>query len=518
MEYRKNSHMEENKNYYSQEDDEIEVNLRLMLYNGLKNWRKLLLAGLLFGLLFGAGKGIKAYRAGQAARAEAQNIATVSSSLKTTGDELRETGKTEETQYEDTKTSLEYAIQSLLDQTKKDMEYKENSILMNLDPYHLYKNTLIYYIQAGDAQGDQSATVVLPSPDSDESYSGVANAYLSLLQSDNMTEYQGEGSSKDARYLNELILADADQTGSVLTIKVVGDSQSLVDDLTSYIKDKMNAWKSSVTEASGTHSIQLLQETTKEHSDTDEDTKQISTADGSVQLNSEVSVLSLQNSFNSSLNDIQNQLNNLRTYYSNLQEPSSDEAGSAVSWKKETVKYGGIGFVVGILLLLLWYCLAYICSGKLREEEDLQKRWNVERLAEYAHPLKNHAAFDRFLQTHIGPRTGEPDLNLVLDNAAAVIDVKAGLGQEKNGSILLLSSLGQEVAEKVAASLSHSLKNVGAEAGGNILHSAEAVRSLQTQKMVVLVEETGKTRVSDLEEEIKKIRSNGGIILGAVLV
>ena len=39
--------MEENKNYCSREDDEIEVNLRLMFYNGLKNWRKLLLAGLL---------------------------------------------------------------------------------------------------------------------------------------------------------------------------------------------------------------------------------------------------------------------------------------------------------------------------------------------------------------------------------------------------------------------------------------------------------------------------------------
>ena len=117
--------MEENKNYCSREDDEIEVNLRLMFYNGLKNWRKLLLAGLLFGLLFGAGKGIKAYRAGQAAHEETQSIASVSSSLKTTGDELKKTGKTEETQYENTKTSLEYTIQSLLDQTKKDMEYIE---------------------------------------------------------------------------------------------------------------------------------------------------------------------------------------------------------------------------------------------------------------------------------------------------------------------------------------------------------------------------------------------------------
>lgn len=510
--------MEENKNYYSQEDDEIEINLRLMFYNGLKNWRKLLLSGLLFGLLFGAGKGIKEYRAGQAAHEETQSIASVSSSLKTTGDELKKTGKTEETQYENTKTSLEYTIQSLLDETRKDMEYKENSILMNLDPYHLYKNTLIYYIQEGNAQGDQSATFVLPSSDSNESYSGVANAYLSLLQANTMTDYKGEDGSKDAKFLNELILTDVDQTGSVLTIKVVGDSQSLVDDLTAYVKGKMDRWKSSVAEVSGTHSIQLLQETTKEHSDTDEDTEQIPTADGSVQLKSEESVLSLQNSFNSSLTDTQNQLNDLRTFQSNLQEPSSDEAGSAVSWKKETVKYGGIGFVVGILLLLLWYCLAYICSGKLREEEELQKRWNVERLAEYAHPLKHHAAFDRFLQTHIGSRTGEPDLNLVLDNAAAVIDVKAGLGQEKNGSILLLSSLGQEVAEKAAISINHSLRNVKAEAGGNILHSAEAVRSLQTQKMVVLVEETGKTRVSDLEEEILKIRSNGGIILGAVLM
>ena len=174
--------MEENKNYYSQEDDEIEINLRLMFYNGLKNWRKLLLAGLLFGLLFGAGKGIKEYRASQAERAETQSVASVSSSLKTTGDELKKSEKTVEMQYENTKESLVYTIQSLLDQTKKDMEYKENSILMNLDPYHLYKNTLIYYIQAGDAQGDQSATVVLPSSNSNESYSGVANAYLSLLQ------------------------------------------------------------------------------------------------------------------------------------------------------------------------------------------------------------------------------------------------------------------------------------------------------------------------------------------------
>ena len=298
--------MEENKNNYSQEGDEVEINLRLMFYNGLKNWRKLLLAGLLFGLLFGAGKGIKEYRAGQGARAEAQSIASVSSSLQTTGDELKKSDKTEEMQYEDTRTSLEYTIQSLLDQTKKDMEYKENSILMNLDPYHLYKNTLIYYIQTGNEQGGQSATVVLPSSDSNESYSSVANAYLSLLQSDNMTEYQGEDSGKDAKYLNELILADVDQTGSVLTIKMVGDSQGLVDDLTSYIKEKMNTWESSVTEASGTHSIQLLQEETKEHSDIDGDTEQISTAEGSVQLKSEVSVASLQSSFNSSLNDTQN--------------------------------------------------------------------------------------------------------------------------------------------------------------------------------------------------------------------
>lgn len=510
--------MEENKNNYSQEGDEVEINLRLMFYNGLKNWRKLLLAGLLFGLLFGAGKGIKEYRAGQGARAEAQSIASVSSSLQTTGDELKKSDKTEEMQYEDTRTSLEYTIQSLLDQTKKDMEYKENSILMNLDPYHLYKNTLIYYIQTGNEQGGQSATVVLPSSDSNESYSSVANAYLSLLQSDNMTEYQGEDSGKDAKYLNELILADVDQTGSVLTIKMVGDSQGLVDDLTSYIKEKMNTWESSVTEASGTHSIQLLQEETKEHSDIDGDTEQISTAEGSVQLKSEVSVASLQSSFNSSLNDTQNQLNNLRSIQKNLQEPSSDGSGAAVSWKKAAVKYSGIGFVVGILLLLLWYCLSYICSGKLREEEDLQKCWNMERLAEYAHPLKHHAAFDRFLQTHIGPRTGEPDMQLAVENAAAAIDVKAGIGSETTASVLLLSSLGQEMTEKAASSLNHSLRNLKAEAGGNILHSADALRSLQALKTVVLVEETGKTRISDLEEEIKKIRSNDGIILGAVLL
>ena len=109
-------------------------------------------------------------------------------------------------------------------------------------------------------------------------------------------------------------------------------------------------------------------------------------------------------------------------------------------------------------------------------------------------------------------------MQLAVENAAAAIDVKAGIGSETTASVLLLSSLGQEMTEKAASSLNHSLRNLKAEAGGNILHSADALRSLQALKTVVLVEETGKTRISDLEEEIKKIRSNDGIILGAVLL
>lgn len=509
--------MEENKIY---DEDEKEISIRLMFYNGLKNWRMLLLAGIVFGLLFAGGKAVKGYKSAGTDQTDLEEIvSTVSSSSAEATQYKQQNHLQDETQqYKASKASLDYSIQSLLETTEKNAEYKAHSILMNLNPYNLKKDTLIYYIQTEN--GNNNSTVVIPDSNggTEESYSGVANAYLALLEADTMKNYTGEDKDLDTRYLKELILTDVDQTGSVLTIKVVGDSEKLVNDLTDYVKENMNSWQEKVTEAAGEHRIQLLMENTNGSTDTaDEASSQVVTPSGTVQVSSDVSVASLQDAFNSSMNTTQNQLDNLRNMQKNLQEPTADETATG-ALKKDVVKYGVIGFIAGFFLLLLWYCLSYALSGKLKTEDDIQKFLNVERLVVYRKPLKHKARFDVFLRKHMGFTEGVEDRAEAIRTAAAAIDLKTGLNADPMGKVLLVSSLGQESAQSFVEELTPLLKDISVEFCPDALHSADIYLRLNDVKQVVVLEEAGQTRTEDMESEVRRVRSNGGQILGAVIL
>lgn len=507
--------MEENKVY---DEDEKEISIRLMFYNGLKNWRMLLLAGIVFGLLFAGVKAVKGFRSEQGDIEEI--VSTVnSSSEEATQDKQLDHLQNKTQQYQASKASLDYSIQSLLETTEKNAEYKAHSILMNLNPYNLKKDTLIYYIQTEN--GNNNSTVVIPDSNgsTEESYSGVANAYLALLEADTMENYTGEDKDLDTRHLKELILTDVDQTGSVLTIKVVGDSEKLVNDLTDYVKENMNSWQEKVTEAAGEHRIQLLMENTNGSTDTaDEASSQVVTPSGTVQVSCDVSVASLQDAFNSSMNTTQNQLDNLRNLQKNLQEPTADETAAGGSLKKNVVKYGVIGFGAGFFLLLLWYCLSYALSGKLKAEDEIQKFLGVEKLVAYRRPLKHQAKFDSFLRKHIGFTEGVEDKTEVVRIAAAAVELKAGVSEDFEDKILVVSTLGEKAVQVFKEEMQSSLKDISVGTCADSLRSAELLRMLKETKTVVLLEESGTTRTEEMENEIRQIRNNGGEILGAVLL
>ncbi len=503
------------------DEDEKEISIRLMVYNGLKNWRILLLAGIVLGLLFAGVKAVKGYRSAGADQTDLEEIvsAVSSSSAEVIGDKQQDHLLDETEQYQTSKASLDYSIQSLLETTEKNAEYKAHSILMNLNPYNLKKDTLIYYIQTEN--GNNNSTVVIPDSNgsTEESYSGFANAYLALLDADTMKKYNGEDKDLDARYLKELILTDVDQTGSVLTIKVVGDSEKLVNDLTDYVKENMNRWQEKVTEAAGEHRIQLLMENTNGSTDTaDEASSQVVTPSGTVQVSCDVSVASLQDAFNSSMNTTQNQLDNLRNLQKNLQEPTVDETAAGGSLKKNVVKYGVIGFGAGFFLLLLWYCLSYALSGKLKAEDEIQKFLGVEKLAVYRHPLKHKARFDVFLRKHMGFTEGVEDRAEAARIAAAAIDLKTGLNEEAMGKVLLVSSLGRELVQSFVEELTPLLKDISVEFCANALRSADIYLRMNDVKQVVVLEEAGQTRTEDMGSEVHRIRNNGGQILGAVIL
>ena len=506
--------MEEYRDY---EDDDREVSMRLMFYHGLKNWRKLLLAGVLLAIVFAGVKAAGEYRA-VAAPEKSDDIVFTSTSMETTGDELADPGTTALNQYQTSKASLDYTLQSLLDKVDENTKYKENSILMNLNPYDLHKDTLVYYIQT-DKEITADSISSSDSTDSKESWSGVANAYISLLEADTLANYAGTDAELDTKYLKELILSSTDKTGSVLTIKVVGDSADLVKDLAEYVKQNMNNWKESVTTAAGEHNLQLLQENPKGASDSGtEDPVSVETASGTVLVSSDLSVASLQEAFNSSMNDIQSQLNNLRTFQSNLQKPDSGMADGAAFSVKDIVKFGGIGFAVGFFLLLFWYFLSYIFSGKLREGEKIKEQCGIDKLSEFQHPALGHAKLDLFLREHIGPVGGEKSKENLYALAAAAIELRMSNSENSTGKILIVSSLDDTVLQDAAGNIMKKLKKIHVEKCGSVLHNPEILHTMQEVKDVLVVEEAEKTKVNDMKNEIEIIRRNNCSIVGSVII
>ena len=337
--------MEPNNNY------EQEIDLKDLMFAVLRKWRPIIVIAVVFAVLLGALKTVKGIRQLGDEEYVKKNQDTYVMNLD---------------QYNSTKGRLEKEIENLQQNIESQQEYKDHSILMNINPYDEYVETATFYISTDYAimpgmmyQNPNTATSIL-------------KAYMSIAQNGEMYNYVlGKMNNKiGIRYLKELVKIVPDYDNNMLDITVIGDTRKTASDVRGYIKDSIASSKDSITEAIGEHEYNLVDES------------QFVTVD--------LELDKTQTEFSANMDQLDISLKQKTKELSELAEPKNNllSKGSVL---KSAVKYAVLGGVLGAFIAVFFLCVAFLMSDKLVNEKELKRRYGIMVLGVFRRNDKKRA-------------------------------------------------------------------------------------------------------------------------------
>lgn len=495
-------------------DDDEEVNLKLMMQHVFKRWRTILVIGIMMCVLLGCLKLVKNYRS----RGQSDDTGS------------GESGQSIEVQtYNTQKTLLEDSLQEINNQIEIQSEYMSHSILMQMDPNRVYRGHLAYYIST-DYQVDPS--LGMQSPDKTTS---VIQAYMKAIEKHEFISTINDSLSVkvDSKYLRELISVDPDYDGSMIDIYAVGNSEELVDAIMEAARQTIASETDFINESISKHEIKQLSDETYITADTaasdnggsylSQSTNSIKGQATNIKGSGYLNVASAQKSNADVLNDLQNQMVTITQQIDQLKEPA--DASVSLTLSAGVLKYSLIGLIVGILLAMFFYAIRFVMTDVIHEEDELTDQYRVRILGSYYEPLKKRPGswIDRQIDRMIPHSKDQDDLGKVMDAAAENVKHLSASSsgrsgktkQTEGGPVILITGEDQKKASMLASRLEPDFFVLYA---ADIVNAADGIQKLARADQVILLVERDKTRRSSLETSLRQILAHGKCTVGAIMI
>ena len=307
----------------------------------LKHWRAVLITMLVCGILFGGVKGGQALSSAQDTSATEDTLETYQQALD---------------DYKNQSDTLNREIDSLNLKIAQINTYMEKSALYNMDKNDVYRGSLLYYIDTG-YEVDPNLTYQTP-----DKTNSVLKAYASLVQNDAFYSEIKKNLKEniDSKYLRELVNVSIDYDSHIMTISVVGSSQTLAHQLLELIQKNMREAKNTVSTMITPHEISLV--SSSEYKTVDQNSSV--TEDGAA-LNPEViNVADKQQNIEDTLSSYQTSLTEKTQALKDLTEPEQPTVGKTGA-AKTAAKYGAIGLILGLVLAGGVLCVQYVLVDRI---------------------------------------------------------------------------------------------------------------------------------------------------------
>lgn len=458
----------------AQRDDEMELDLRDLLFYLLRRWRALILSALVLGLLLGgysARKGLHTLRDAEAVK-EAD---TETEAARKQYDLLREV--------------LNRQIAQIQEEIAAQDNYKETSILMNIDPYNEYRVSHVYYVST-----DYQIMPGMSYQNPDRALS-ILNAYVKAAQSGQILNHvlSELKSEITIRNLKELIQVEADPGNHLFTIITKGESEKLPTSIMDYIEKDLKESQDAITESIGAHSIALVQKSSGYTVDMD-----LADLIG----NQENNVTNLQ----MSLSQKQEELLKLKV--------PENSTVSRQSVMKEIGKYGAVGFFGGGFLALLGLLAAYLFGGRLFSEHGLEWKYGLQTLAHCYREKKKRpfGCIDKWIDRMAGVDMQEGGLFYQLADAR----IQALAGKESKVGIVSDMDQGElEAFHRQFLSLQSGIEYILL---GNIHHDADQFRLLSKVDAFVIMADSERSRMPFVEKMVKDAKLFRKPVLGMLIL
>lgn len=486
-------------NYY--EDDE-EIDLIVLMFYLLKRWRGLLIA-IVLGLVLGLGIYLvkdhqqKAELAAQTAAAEAAG----------------EAEEFDESKYDisdDVESNMELAYQ-YRQLYRKQLEYNQKSIIMQLDPNAVYTGELKYYLSAGYDTGLVSVL------------------YQSILSNkDLLTELQeASGLDCDVPYIKELVdsgvskendanininnlVSDlADSVASVtknafVSYKVVSTSEESCEKMLQVIREKVQELDAQCQETYAGYSAVEVADAVRKVTDNSYLNQQKSNID---QLNNYLTnVQKLENALTDEEKEYYSRKYLAREYVAENEEEINPVAATTTE-PVSKVKWIFIGIILGIFVWGIIECCRYLFDGSVKTSGEVQKLTHLPVIGRYQDGITGKKGIDLVIARLQSKVIGRGDSLAYIGSLINAMD---------QGNCLISSQSAfaetRQIAEKIREYCSEM--QMGEYSSGSV-NSLNIARNAGKEIIVV---STGKTRRSDLERELEVCSMQNIKISGLIVV
>ena len=325
------------KEYYDfrEEDNTRQVSLIRLIRGAMKNWKLILLSGLILGALFGCYKIFSIHSNKEAMIEEYDNYEAKLQAYRTS--------------VKDYKKSIADYQASIADLS----DYCENSPKMKLDTYHCPTSTADLKVSA-PAGGTITQDVInaIKTAIYNEVYYG--NSLNEVAAKNNMTVSD----------LRELVTVKLETSGSSIRLTVIADSEEVAEamreDILTAIESKHQAFAS----ASGEYSLKVFNKGTMTITDTTLQTYQQKQQDLLAKLQT-----TCYTAQNQSLQ---------------LVKPVSVPKYSKKYMLINGIKLGIVGFVGGVVLAMIAFMFLIIRDGKILTPDEIDGEYGLRTLADFS--------------------------------------------------------------------------------------------------------------------------------------
>lgn len=463
-----------------------EVSLPRLLLLTLRRWRSMLLAGLLLAVLLAGMKVVREYRnRGVSNEAHEEYLAQMAV-------------------YNASVEAYTNAIERFQTKIDAKQQYFNESLLMQIDPHNesvamasfVVRTPGLEQADAADAEPGQAQSA------SAVNASNVVHAYVDFINSGISYDEIAAELGAPEQNVRELVLVTNDQYhfSSVFKVQARSMDMEISRKILAHILEEIDRNRDAFRDTLGEYEISVVS--------TSEET------------NVDTVLLQQQTELQNSIATLQRNLQTSQTSLKELIKPSEATGASTKTIIKHGIKYGVVGLVGGIFLMVLFYAVRILLGGRILTDDEINVTYNLRNLMTLpagSGSRERRSPIDRAVERLV---SDAPDMTVSVACDVLLARVENLALASGCSSLLLVGSVDEGLLGSFADTLNRRAKEAESQvffqASADLEKDAAAVRRLRDADACILVEEVGESAYREAAEEVELILASGKPILGTV--
>lgn len=453
---------------------EREIDLKDLMFAVLRRWRPIILIAFILALFLGG------YKCGKELMNQRDEVFVSN---------LKDQYEKDIEKYKQSEKGYERDIENLTASITYQEKYKENSILLKVDPYNKGTASVDVFIKMSELPPENSFTVTTV-----DFADGVVKAYASAIQQGGFLAGLAEEKGIDLIYLKELIKVTIDYDSNMFNVSVTNSDDKGAEEILDEIIDSIQSMYPEIQDRLGQHSIALMNQ--------------------DIGVVTDQLLASYQQQKLKDLADTNKSFEDAEKALKELVEPEKPIALSKNSILKAGIKYGLLGCIAGAFLTAFGICFIIIINEKLSSDNDLRDRFGLKLLGSFTEKRKKRSfsRIDDWLDRLEG-KENIPD-ELIYNMVAASIHNFSDKGQ----SIFLTGTVEEGDLESLGMKLQEKLPELKLAFGTDMSKNVLTLQRIPQYDKIILVETRGESRYSKIEREVETIVNMKKDIMGYIVL